>query len=90
MKQLRMSALCQKRISSLRGSIPRLQPGYDFLVISDIPHTRRVAAAIALPIVLIETSQQAQRGVHLVDLSAYIDKRRAAAVKECRQLTGTM
>jgi hypothetical protein len=45
---------------------------------------------IALPIVRIETSQKAQRGVHLVDLAAYIDKRRAAAVKECRQLTGTI
>ena len=44
---------------------------------------------IALPIVRIETSQKAQRGVHLVDLAAYIDKRRAAALKECRQLTGT-
>ena len=43
---------------------------------------------IALPIVRIETSQKAQRGVHLVDLAAYIDKRRGAAVKECRQLTG--
>jgi hypothetical protein len=41
-----------------------------------------------LPIVRIETSQKAQRGVHLVDLAAYIDKRRAAATKECRQLTG--
>jgi hypothetical protein len=28
---------------------------------------------IALPIVRIETSQKAQRGVHLVDLAAYID-----------------
>ena len=45
---------------------------------------------VALPIVRIETSQKAQRGVHLVDLAAYIDKRRAAAVKECRQLTGQM
>jgi Pyocin activator protein PrtN len=44
---------------------------------------------IALPIVRIETSQKAQRGVHLVDLAAYIDKRRAAALKECRQLTAT-
>jgi hypothetical protein len=43
---------------------------------------------IALPIVRVETSQKAQRGVHLVDLAAYIDKRRAAAVKECHQLTG--
>lgn len=44
---------------------------------------------IALPIVRIETSQKAKRGVHLVDLAAYIDKRRAAAVKECGQLCGT-
>lgn len=43
---------------------------------------------IALPIVRIETSQKAQRGVHLVDLAAYIDKQRNAALKECRQLTG--
>jgi hypothetical protein len=45
---------------------------------------------IALPIVWIETSQKGQRGVHLVDLAAYIDMRRAAAVKECRQLTGRL
>jgi hypothetical protein len=44
---------------------------------------------IALPIVRIETSQKAQRGVHLADLAAYIDKRRGAAIKECRQLCGT-
>src|SRR6476661_5421099 len=43
---------------------------------------------LALPIVRIETSQKAQRGIHLVDLAAYIDKRRDAAVKECCQLTG--
>jgi pyocin activator protein PrtN len=45
---------------------------------------------LALPIVRIENSQKAQRGVHLVDLAAYIDSRREAALKECRQLTGTM
>jgi Pyocin activator protein PrtN len=44
---------------------------------------------IALPIVRIETSQKAQRGIHLVDLATYIDRRREAAVKECWQLTGT-
>ena len=43
---------------------------------------------VALPIVRIEISQKAQRGVHLTDLAAYIDKRREAALKECRQLTG--
>ncbi len=43
---------------------------------------------IALPIVRIEASQTAHGGVHLADLADYIDKRRAAAIKECRQLTG--
>jgi len=43
---------------------------------------------LALPIVRIETSQKAQRGIHLVDLAAYIDKRRAAALKESGQLAG--
>jgi hypothetical protein len=36
----------------------------------------------------IETSQKAQRGVHIVDLAAYIDKRREAAIKERDQLCG--
>jgi Pyocin activator protein PrtN len=36
-------------------------------------------AAPALPIVRIEASQKAHRGVHLADLADYIDKRRAAA-----------
>jgi hypothetical protein len=43
---------------------------------------------LALPIVRIETSQKAQRGVHLTDLANYIDQRRNAALKECAQLTG--
>ncbi len=42
---------------------------------------------IALPLVRIETSQKAARGVHINDLSAWIDARRAAAVKELRQTT---
>lgn len=41
---------------------------------------------IDLPLVRIETSQKAARGVHLLDLAAWIDKRRAAAQKECDQL----
>ena len=43
---------------------------------------------IALPIVRIELSQKARRGVHVADLAAYIEKRRAAPRKECCQLTG--
>jgi hypothetical protein len=48
---------------------------------------RKVSAGeIALPLVRIETSQKAAKGVHLADLAAWIDERRAAAVKECSQM----
>ncbi len=43
---------------------------------------------IALPVVRIETSQKAARGVYLADLADWIDQRRAAARKECDQLQG--
>jgi hypothetical protein len=43
---------------------------------------------IALPIVRIEASQKAAKGIHLQDLAAYLDKRRAAALKETHALTG--
>ncbi|MCK9918029.1 pyocin activator PrtN family protein [Microbacteriaceae bacterium K1510] len=41
---------------------------------------------IALPIVRIEKSQKAARGVHISDLAAYLDERRTAALKERDQL----
>jgi len=44
---------------------------------------------IELPIYRAEPSQKGMRGVHIVDLASYIDKRRAAAIKECKQLCGT-
>ncbi|MDC6130517.1 pyocin activator PrtN family protein [Burkholderia gladioli] len=44
------------------------------------------AREIALPLVRIEGSQKAAKGMHVADLAAYIDQRRAAAVKECNQL----
>lgn len=43
---------------------------------------------IALPLVRIEISQKAAKGVHLQDLANYLDARRAAAQRELRQLTG--
>lgn len=43
---------------------------------------------IPLPIVRIEQGQKAARGVHLVDLAAYVDRRREAALKERDQLCG--
>ncbi len=49
---------------------------------------RKVGAGdIAIPLVRIEASQKAAKGVHLQDLAEYIDARRAAARKELAQLT---
>jgi len=48
---------------------------------------RKVSAGeIAIPLVRMEASQKAAKGIHLNDLAAYLDERRAAAVKECQQL----
>lgn len=42
---------------------------------------------IAIPVVRMEPgSQKCAKGVHVADLANWIDKRRAAAVKECDQL----
>jgi Pyocin activator protein PrtN len=48
-----------------------------------------LAGQIALPVVRIENSQKAARGVHLVDLAIYIDQQREKAIKESRQLSGS-
>jgi hypothetical protein len=48
---------------------------------------RKISAGeIRLPLVRMESSQKGAKGVHVEDLAAYIDARRAAAVKECEQL----
>lgn len=58
-----------------------------FSHLTPIQLTRKTTAGeIDLPIVRIETSQKAARGVHLQDLADWIDARRAAAQKECDQL----
>lgn len=41
---------------------------------------------IAIPLVRMERSKKAAKGVHIQDLANYIDERRAAALKECEQL----
>lgn len=57
--------------------------------LTPLQFARKTAAGeIDLPIVRIETSQKAARGVHLQDLAAWIDARRAAAQKENDQLQG--
>lgn len=45
-----------------------------------------LAGEITLPVVRMETSQKAAKGVHINDLAAYLDKQADAARKECDQL----
>jgi hypothetical protein len=45
-----------------------------------------LAGDISLPIVRMENSQKAAKGVHVTDLAAYLDKQTEAARKECEQL----
>ncbi|NTF87541.1 Pyocin activator protein PrtN [Agrobacterium rhizogenes] len=48
---------------------------------------RKVGAGdIAIPVVRAETSQKCQKGIYLQDLADYLDNRRAAALKEFRQI----
>ncbi|RXV73467.1 Pyocin activator protein PrtN [Burkholderia stabilis] len=48
---------------------------------------RKVSAGeIAIPLVRMEKSQKSAKGVHIQDLANYIDERRTAALKECKQL----
>lgn len=53
---------------------------------------RKVAVGdIKIPLLRIEAgSQKAAKGIHLTDLAAYLDDRRAAAVKEARQMAGAV
>ena len=48
-----------------------------------------LAGEIKLPVVRIEDSQKAAKGVHISDLAAYLDKQADAARRECEQLSGT-
>ncbi len=51
---------------------------------------RKVAIGeIKIPLLRIEAgSQKAAKGVHLTDLAQYLDDRRAAALKEAKQMAG--
>jgi hypothetical protein len=46
------------------------------------------AGEIPIPLVRIENSQKSAKGIHLQDLADYLDKRLAAARRECAQLCG--
>jgi len=72
-----------------RPIIPAEDVARDFFGLSADKFVRKVSAgAIALPLVRMEASQKCAKGVHIDDLADYLDKRRAAAVKECEQLQG--
>lgn len=43
---------------------------------------------LEIPLVRIEASQKAAKGIHIQDLAAYIDKRREAALREAKALYG--
>ncbi|QTO49439.1 pyocin activator PrtN family protein [Burkholderia latens] len=43
---------------------------------------------IKIPVVRMEQSQKTTLGVHIMDLAAYIDKQRAAAIKEYETFHG--
>lgn len=42
---------------------------------------------IKIPVVRMEPSQKAAKGIHLQDLAAYLDARKAEAAEELRQMT---
>jgi hypothetical protein len=46
------------------------------------------AGEIKLPVVRAERSQKSAKGIHLEDLAAYIDARRAEAQRDLDALTG--
>jgi hypothetical protein len=48
---------------------------------------RKISAGeLAIPLVRMDDSQKTAKGIHIEDLAKYLDKRVAAARKECGQL----
>ncbi|KVO22725.1 Pyocin activator protein PrtN [Burkholderia ubonensis] len=73
-----------------RAIIPIEDVCRDFFAPLTLPNLMRKVASgeIAMPVIRMEKSQKCAKGVHISDLAAYIDKQRAAAIKECDQLCG--
>jgi hypothetical protein len=71
-----------------RAVIPIDEVRRDYFSHLDLPKFLRKlsSAEIPLPVIHIEKSQKAARGVHVHDLAEYIDARRAAAKKELSQM----
>lgn len=59
----------------------------DFFGLTTEKFVRKVSDGdIALPLLRMEKSQKCAKGVHINDLAVYLDNRRTAAVKDCKQL----
>ena len=60
----------------------------DYFSHLDVPKFLRKVneGSIRIPLVRMEGSQKAAKGVHLQDLADYLDERREAGLKEFRQL----
>ena len=53
---------------------------------TDMFQRKEAAGQIKIPITRMEPSQKSAKGIHIADLSEYLDAQRAAAVKESNQL----
>ncbi|SDQ54635.1 Pyocin activator protein PrtN [Pseudomonas sp. UC 17F4] len=53
---------------------------------TDMFQRKVMAGQIRIPITRLEASQKSAKGIHISDLSEYLDAQRAAAVKENNQL----
>ncbi len=49
---------------------------------------KSISGEITIPVVQIEDSQKATKGVHITDLARWIDDRRDAAVHELKRIHG--
>ena len=70
------------------GCVPLERVRQDFIAHLTMPKfvSKILAGEIDLPVVRMEKSQKSWRGVHVGDLASYIDRRRAAAIRERDQL----
>ena len=58
-----------------------------FTHLDPVKFVRKVSAGdIEIPLIRMEGSAKCAKGVHLSDLADYLDARRAAAIRECRQM----
>lgn len=73
-----------------RTIIPLEDVRRDYFAHLTIENFRRKLAsgAIQLVVTSLETSQKAERGVHLTDLATYIDSQRQKALTEFNKLHG--